>query len=112
MTFKRAGAGLAGLLLDFVHDDDGRLSVVRAVWSSVVGRELRSRTEPTGLHDGALTVRVNDERWLAVVRELEHTLRERLDEAFGRRVVDRFEWFGPDGWRRPADQDRRPPAKG
>ena len=111
MTFKRVGAGLAGLLLDRVHDDAGRLALVRAVWSSVVGPELRSRSMPSRLGDGVLTVRVDDERWLAVVRDMELTLRDRLDEAFGRRVIQRFEWLGPGESSRSYGQDR-PPANG
>jgi hypothetical protein len=106
MSFRRVGRGLAGLLLEHVDDDAGRLSVVQAVWPSVVGPDLDARSRPVRLGDRILTVSVDDERWLPVVRELEAALRHRLDEAFGCRIVDSFEWRGPGDDEQPRRQPR------
>jgi hypothetical protein len=44
------------------------LNLLREVWPTLLGEPLCHRTQPTGWHDGVLTVGVASEHWLHEVR--------------------------------------------
>ena len=69
--------------------DDAR---IWQVWDDVVGPAIAGNARPSWIRNGRLRVRVSGPIWLQELEYAAETIRDRLNEALGRRAVQRIEF--------------------
>lgn len=62
------------------------------VWDDVVGPGIAQNARPSWIRDGRLRVRVSGPIWLQELEYAAETIRDRLNEALGRRAVTRIDF--------------------
>ena len=67
----------------FGRDPLATLALLRAAWSSAVGRDVSRRTEVLSLQRGVLRVRVPDAGWRKVLHRMEREILARLRQTAG-----------------------------
>ena len=71
------------------NPDDHR---IWEVWDDVVGPGIAQNARPSWIRDGRLRVRVSGPIWLQELEYAAETIRDRLNEALGRRAVTRIDF--------------------
>jgi len=61
-------------------------------WAAAVGKKVASHTKPTFLHNGTLTVEVEDAVWQTQLRTLEPSILPRIEKIVGSKVIERIEF--------------------
>jgi predicted nucleic acid-binding Zn ribbon protein len=67
------------------------LNTVLTRWPEIVGEQVAGRAVPVTVHDGRLTVRVEDPAWASQLRWLEQQVIERVSALVGEGVVTAVE---------------------
>lgn len=62
------------------------------VWDTAVGPTIARNARPSWIRDGRLRVRVSGPIWLQELEFAAETIRDRLNEALGRRAVERIDF--------------------
>ncbi len=62
------------------------------VWDGVVGPMIARNARPSWIRNGRLRVRVSGPIWLQELEFQAETIRDRLNEALGRRAVERIDF--------------------
>ena len=73
------------------HDSDAYVKVV-AAWAALVGADGAAHSRPSSLHDGRLTIGVDDPAWAARLRFLETEIRASVNRSVGPGTVQRVVW--------------------
>ena len=68
---------------------------VTARWREVVGDQIADHAEPLGFEDGVLTVRATSTAWATQLTVMSGQIRHRINEEFGRELVNTLTVLGP-----------------
>lgn len=71
------------------NPDDHR---IWQIWDDVVGPAIARNARPSWIRDGRLRVRVSGPIWIQELEYAAETIRDRLNEALGRRAVTRIDF--------------------
>jgi predicted nucleic acid-binding Zn ribbon protein len=67
------------------------LTTIVTRWPEIVGEQIAGRAVPVTVHDGRLTIRVEDPAWASQLRWLEQEVVDRIGALVGRDVVNAIE---------------------
>lgn len=92
MSFKRVGAGLEGLVAEWIEDPELNERLVAHAWAKVAGETAAARSQVVEMAEGMLHVRVLDPTWERTLQGMEDRLLAGLREALGKRAPRAIDW--------------------
>lgn len=92
MSFRRVGAGLEGMVAEWLEDSELNERLVQQAWRKVVGETAAARSRVVDHRDGTLRVRVLDLTWERSLQAMEDRLLLGLRDALGKHAPRRIEW--------------------
>lgn len=84
----RVQVSLASVLRRIDPEDRMRAYRLWHFWNEEVGDTIARHAQPVGLRAGVLSVAVDAPTWLQELQFLKDTLRERLNQRLGQRLID------------------------
>lgn len=71
-------------------------------WAKVVGEDIASHAEPTGLKDGMLSITAESTAWATQLRHMQPQILAKISAAVGHGVVTKLRIYGPlaPSWRK------------
>ena len=88
---RNLGESLDGLARRLGAPAASSMSAVFTKWADAVGPSIAAHARPVGLHDGVLTVAVDDPAWASQLRFLANELVAKVASVAGSDVVGRIE---------------------
>lgn len=87
--------GVASLLRRMGWTEQVEVAAVTARWREVIGDQIADHCEPVSFEDGVLTLRASSTAWATQLTLMAGQIRHRLNEEFGREIVDELRITGP-----------------
>ncbi|WP_082092339.1 DUF721 domain-containing protein [Demequina pelophila] len=89
------GAAVEALLSRMGWTEQIEVSSVTARWREVIGDRIADHCEPLGFEDGILTVKASSTAWATQLQMMSGQIRHRINEEFGREIVNELKVLGP-----------------